>query len=150
MSMGAKRGMLLVKNADGTWNVDFDDGSEADLADFMITLESDLVASPTKAAVGPNGETVEQLQEQEAKAQAEHDAAVERGDYKAAGELLQQIAAKEELRKRLERGDRKVAREREKTEHKQKLEEMRAKFEKDANKHMDEMKSRISLLQGAS
>ena len=54
-SMGGKRGMLLVKNADDTWNIDFDDETEADLPASQIALEARDGTKQQRSALGQQG-----------------------------------------------------------------------------------------------
>ena len=67
-----------------------------------------------------------------------------RGDYKAAGELLEATAKAEATLRRLERGDAKAARDRERTDHRRRLEQLRAGFEKEADGHVDAAKRRAA------
>ena len=141
-----KSGFLLVQNANGTWTVDYDDNTEEDLAADEIEVEEAGDASPQKSAVGPGGETVESLAERHAALAARHAAALKSEDFKLAGELLTEMESVKDTTRRLERGDAKKAREREKTQHQEKLLELRRQFEREATAKFGEVRERVLAL----
>ena len=141
-----KLGMLLVRNDDATWCIDFDDNTEADLPAADCELVEAQGASPLKSATGANGETVESLAARHAELSTQHDAALKGENFKAAGELLTEMDAVDAARRKLARGEAKQAREREKTAHQQKLLELRRRYEKEASAKMKEVQGRVLAL----
>ena len=141
-----KLGMLLVRNDDATWCIDFDDNTEADLPAADCELVEAQGTSPLKSATGAKGETVESLAARHAELSTQHDAALKGENFKAAGELLTEMDAVDAARRKLARGDGKQAREREKTAHQQKLLELRRRYEKEASAKMKEVQGRVLVL----
>ena len=121
--------MLLVLNEDGTWNVDFDDGSEGDFHADQILLEG---ADAVRPAAEDHTAQLKSLKEEEAAIKLEHDSAVRAGNFRDAGGLLEKLTALQDAQKKLALGDWALRREREKISHRQRLEEMRLQFEREA------------------
>ena len=138
MQVDAKPGFLLCENKDGTWTVDFDDNTDADVPAAAIVLAA--------AAAGAEEEKTEEilarLDADAAAKQREHDAAIKSNDWKAAGALLEDIQRIQDERRRAARGDQKLAREKERRERQERLDALRSDFEKSAGTRIEEMQER--------
>ena len=158
VTVGGRPGMFVAQNKDGTCNIDFDDGDEADVPADTVQLAAHAASSATTApGTQPNltadeekVQTLKALQDEEQRWAADHDAALQMTppDFGKAAECHGKISALQGQIKRLTWADnqkeRAAKREAEKEAHKQRQAEMKQQFEKEATAAITKAQAQVN------